>query len=103
VVAGQKRQQRFVDEMTERQLREPFFPSKERRVNGSFHKGIRERWRVLTRYHYLDVRQFIAQDSEGFWHPRQFVVRKETHDEPRLCWMSDPARGICCRVHLRPD
>src|SRR6266481_9044659 len=46
-----------------------------------FKKDIRERWRVLTRNRHVDVRQFFAQNSEGFGHPGQFVVRQETHHE----------------------
>src|SRR6266478_6548112 len=66
-------------------------------------KGIRECWRVLTRNRHVDVRQFFAQDSEGFGHPGQFVVGQEAHDEAWFRWMSDPACSVGCRFHLRQD
>src|ERR1700745_3402790 len=103
VVAGQEHKQGLLDEKTERQLWEPLFPSKKSCINGPFQKGIRECWRVLTRNRHVDVRQFFAQNSEGFGHPGQFVVGQEAHDEAWLRWMSDPACSGARRSHLRKD
>jgi len=101
VVTRQHHHQGFLDEETERQLRHPLFPSKESGIHGSLYKGIRELWRVLTRDHHVDVRQCIPQDLKRFWHPRRFVVRQKAHNEARLGRVSDPARSIGCRFHLR--
>src|ERR1700681_3025283 len=101
VFTGQHDDQGFLNEMMERQLRKPLFSSKEGRINGSLDKGIRKRRRVLTRYRYVDVRQFIAQDSKNFRHPRQFVVGQKAYDEAWLRWMSDPAGNVGGRFNLR--
>ena len=53
-------------------------------IDVSFHNGIGELRRVLTRYHHVDVGQFVAQDPQRFGHPRQFVSGEKAYREARL-------------------
>src|SRR6202035_3713194 len=93
--------QGLFDERTERQLWHTFFPPKKSCIDGSLQNGISELRRVLTRYHHVDVRQRVAQDLQGFGHPRQFVSGQKAHREAWLGGMSDPARSFGCRLNLR--
>jgi serine/threonine-protein kinase RsbW len=77
VVTRQDHHQRLLDEEAKRQLWHASFPTKNGRIDFPFRKVLREQRRVLTRYHHVDVRQRVAQDLYGFWHPRQFVSEIE--------------------------
>src|SRR5713226_7942480 len=101
VVTRQDHHQGLLDEKTERQVRQPSFPSKKSCIDCSLQKVIREPRRVLTRYHHVDVGQFVAQDPQGFGHPRQFVSGQKAHGEAWLGGMSDPACSFGCRFNLR--
>src|SRR6202171_4511175 len=101
VVARQDHHQWLFDEKAERQVWHPSFPSKKSCIDCSLHKCTREQRRVLTRYHHVDVRQFVVQDLQGFGHPRQFVSGQKAHDEAWFGWMSDPACSFGCRFYLR--
>src|SRR6266849_9280083 len=97
VVTRQDHHQGLLDENTVSQPWHPFFPSKKSCIDSSLRKAVRKQRGVLTRYHHVDVRQFFAQDPQGFGHPRQFVSSQKAHDEAWLGGMSDPA----CRFNLR--
>src|ERR1700731_1455661 len=97
----QDHNQRFLHEKTERQPWHPFFPSKKSCIDFTLRKTVRKLRGVLTRYHHVDVREFVAQDPHGFGHPRQFVAGQKTHGKARLGGMSDPARSVSSRVNLR--
>jgi hypothetical protein len=101
VVTLQDHYQGLLDESTERQPWQPFFPSKKSCVDGSLRKRIRELRRVLARNHHVDVGQLVAQDPQGFWHPPQFVSGQKAHGEAWLGGMSDPACSFGCRFNLR--
>src|ERR1700737_4416093 len=91
----------LLGERTERQLWHAFFPPKKSCIDVSLQNGIGELRRVLTRYHHVDVRQVVAQDPQGFRHPRQFVSGQKAHREAWLGRMSDPASSFDCRFNLR--
>jgi hypothetical protein len=55
----------------------------------------------LTRYHHVDVRQFVAQDPQGFGHPRQFVSDLKAHGKAWLGGISDPACSFGSGFNLR--
>src|ERR1700730_8108071 len=65
VVTRQDHHQGLLDEKAERQVWHPSFPSKKSCIDCSLHKCTREQRRVLTRYHHVDVRQFVVQDLQG--------------------------------------
>src|SRR5882762_10093403 len=100
VVARQDHHQGLLDQKTERQIGNSFFPSKKTSIDGSLHKGTRELRRVLTRNHHVDVREFVVQDLQGFGHPRQFVSGQKAHREAWLGGTSDPARSFSCCFYL---
>src|SRR5258708_40314848 len=91
VVTRKDHHQRFLHEKTERQPWHPFFPSKKSCIDFSLRKTVRKQRGVLTRYHHVDVREFIAQDPHGLGHPRQFVAGQKTHCEARLAGSNRPA------------
>src|SRR6202166_4102877 len=101
VVTRQDHYQGLFDERTERQLWHAFFPPKKSCIDVSFQNGIGELRRVLTRYHHVDVRQFVAQDPQRFGHPPQFVSGQKAHCEAWLSWISDPACSLGCSFNLR--
>jgi hypothetical protein len=101
VVTRQDHHQRFLHQQTERQPWQPSFPSKKSCINLSFRKAVRKQRRVLTRDHHVDVRQFVAQDPQGFGHPRRFVSGQKAHGEAWLGGMGGPAGSVGCRFHLR--
>src|ERR1043166_1527591 len=103
MVTRQDHHQGLLDEKTERQVWHSSFPSKKSCIDGPFQKCIREQRRVLTRYHHVDVRQFVVQDLQGFGHPRQFVSGQKAHREAWLGGMSDPACSFTSRLYLRQD
>src|ERR1700682_3564339 len=103
VAARQDHHQGLLDEKTERQVWQPSFPSKKSCIDGSLHKGTRELRRVLTRYHYVDVGQFVPQDLQGFGHPGQFVSGQKSHREAGLGGMNGPPRSFGRRVNLQED
>ena len=94
VVTRQNHHQGLLDEKTVRQLWHTSFPPKKRGIDFSFRKAVREQWRVLTRYHHVDIRQFVAQDPQGFGHPLQFVSGQKSYGEAWLAGMSDPASSF---------
>src|SRR5713226_5697331 len=55
----------------------------------------------LTRYHHVDVREFVVQDPQGFGHPGQFVPGQKAQREAWLGGMSDQAGSLACRLDLR--
>src|ERR1700682_1210360 len=101
VVTGQDHHQGLLDKKTERQVWQPSFPSKKSCIDGSLRQGTRELWRVLTRNHHVDVREFVAQDLQRFGHPRQFVSGQKAHREAWLGGMSDPACSFRSLFNLR--
>jgi hypothetical protein len=47
------------------------------------------------------TKQFVAQDLQGFGHPRQFVSGQKAHDEAWFGGISDPACSSGCRFGVR--
>src|SRR4029077_8696159 len=101
VITGQDHHQGLLDERTECQLWHALLTPKESCIDVSLHNGISELRRVLTRYHHVDVRQFVAQDPQGFGHPRQFVSGEKAYREAWLGGMSGSASHSRCRLKLR--
>src|SRR6266851_7744058 len=91
VVTRQDHYQRLFHEKTERQVWHCSFLSKKSGVDFSFRKALSKYRGVLTRYHHVNVRQFVAQDTQGFWHPGQFVSGQKAHREAGLGGMNGPA------------
>src|SRR2546430_1748106 len=77
----------------------PFSRPKKSCIHVSLQKGLRELRRVLTRYHHVDVRQFVVQDPQGFGHPCEFVSGQKAHGEAWLGGMSHPACSFGCRFN----
>jgi hypothetical protein len=75
--------------------------SKKSCIDFSLQKTIRDQRRVLTRYHHVDVRQFVAQDLQGFGHSRQLVSGQKAHDEAWFGGISDSACSSGCRFNMR--
>src|SRR5580704_17964798 len=102
VVTRQDHYQGLFDERTECQLWHASFASKKTCSDGSLHNGIGELRRVLTRYHHVDVRQFVSQDPQGFGHPSQFVSSQKAHREASLAASTCDSTERACSRKARP-
>src|SRR5260221_6346356 len=101
VVTRQDHHQRLLHEKTEREVWHCSFLSKKSGVDFSFRKALSKYRGVLTRYHHVNVRQLVAQDTPGFWHPGQFVSGQKAHREAGLGGMNGPACSFGRRVNLQ--